>query len=99
LANLEDECEYGHPIQPRKDEWGYYKKQRDEQIALSFFSELTAKTSKVFEVMNWKERKPRTMVDTHVRDQYKKFFSEDFGSYDPGFINISDDGYVDYVDL
>ena len=88
--------EYDHYIQPHKDEWAAYKKGRDERMGLSFFSELTAKTLKVFEVMNWKERKPETGADAYVCDQYKKFFSEDFSSYVPEYIDIPDDFWVDY---
>jgi len=88
--------EYDRYIQPYKDEWATYKKSRDEQMALSFFSELTAKVLRIFDVMNWRERKPETMANAYVYDQYKKFFSEDFSSYHPGFINIPDDYWVDY---
>lgn len=88
--------EYDRHIQPHKDEWAVHKKGRDEQMALSFFSELTGKALRIFDVMDWKERKPETGADAYVCKQYKKFFSDDFGSYDPGFINIPDDYWVDY---
>lgn len=82
-------------VQPHREEWAMRKKYRDEQIALSFFSELTQKVLKIFDVMAWESREPEG-ADSYLYEQYKKFFSEDFGSYIPKFIDIPDDFWVDY---
>ena len=88
--------EFELPIQPYKDKWAMSKKCMDEERALSFFSELTKKVLKIFDAMNWEGREPKGVADSCLYDQYKKFFSEDFSAYVPGYINIPDDFWVDY---
>ena len=88
--------EHDRHIQPHKDEWAVHKRGVDEQMALSFFSELTGKALRISDAMDWKERKPETGADAYVCKQYKKFFSDDFSSYVPEYIDIPDDLWVDY---
>lgn len=88
--------EFDFPIQPHKEKWGMSKKCRDEQMALPFFSELTKKVLKIFDVMAWEGREPEGAADSYLYGQYKKFFSEDFSSYVPKYIDIADDFWVDY---
>lgn len=88
--------EFKLPIQPHKEKWAMSKKYRDEQMALSFFSELTTKVLRIFDVMAWEDREPQGGADSYLCRQYKKFFSEHFGSYVPKYIDIPDDFWVDH---
>lgn len=88
--------EFEFSVQRHKEEWAMSKKLRDEQIALSFFSELTTRVLRIFDVMAWEDRESQGLADSYLRGQYKKFFSEDFSSYVPKYIGIPDNFWVDY---
>jgi hypothetical protein len=87
--------EFEIPIQPYQGKWAMSKKYKVEKMALSFFSDLTIKISKIIDIMNWSGKEAPIGEDSYLYEQYNKFFADDF-NYLPEFINIPDDYWVDY---